>query len=145
METKTIPDNQIKARFLQLYQNTHVCFEGISNSLWSVGNCSIKGSFINSGDRGKIYLNDVPPLILKSLDNITDDDAYNMALYNRDLIDNKNYDDLVQHSKDNIYYDDAIKCLKPHHYDYLRSKGYAVPYLNYSVQDLIDFGWIKLK
>lgn len=29
--------------------------------------------------------------------------------------------------------------------DYLRKKGYAVPYLTYSVQDLVDVGWIKLK
>ena len=28
--------------------------------------------------------------------------------------------------------------------DYLRSKGYALPYLNYSVQDLVLMGWIKL-
>lgn len=29
--------------------------------------------------------------------------------------------------------------------DYLRSKGYALPYLNYSVEDLIQMNWIKLK
>ena len=29
-------------------------------------------------------------------------------------------------------------------FDYLRSKGYAIPFMDLSVQDLIDYGWIKL-
>ena len=29
--------------------------------------------------------------------------------------------------------------------DYLRSKGYALPYMDLSVEDLIEYGWIKLK
>ena len=29
--------------------------------------------------------------------------------------------------------------------DYLRSKGYALPYMDLSVEDLIDYGWIELK
>lgn len=29
--------------------------------------------------------------------------------------------------------------------DYLRSKGYALPYLGISVEEQIEFGWIKLK
>lgn len=28
--------------------------------------------------------------------------------------------------------------------DWLRSKGYVLPFLNLSVQNLIDYGWIKL-
>lgn len=28
--------------------------------------------------------------------------------------------------------------------DYLRSKGYAVPFMEYSVDDLISFGWVQL-
>lgn len=28
--------------------------------------------------------------------------------------------------------------------DYLRSKGYALPFLDLSVDDLVDYGWIKL-
>lgn len=30
-------------------------------------------------------------------------------------------------------------------FDYLRSKGYALPYLDLSVEDLIEYGWIKIK
>lgn len=29
--------------------------------------------------------------------------------------------------------------------DYFRSKGYALHYMDLSVEDLIDYGWIKLK
>ena len=29
--------------------------------------------------------------------------------------------------------------------DYLRSKGYALPWMDLSVEDLIEYGWVKLK
>lgn len=29
--------------------------------------------------------------------------------------------------------------------DYLRSKGYALPYMGLSVEDLVNRGWVKLK
>ena len=29
--------------------------------------------------------------------------------------------------------------------DFLRSKGYAIPYLDLSIKDLISYGWVKLK
>lgn len=28
--------------------------------------------------------------------------------------------------------------------DFLRSKGYAVPFMEYSVDDLVSFGWVQL-
>lgn len=30
-------------------------------------------------------------------------------------------------------------------FDYLRSKGYALPYMDLSVEDLVEYGWVKLK
>jgi hypothetical protein len=30
-------------------------------------------------------------------------------------------------------------------YDYLRSKGYALPYMGLSVEKQIEYGWVKLK
>jgi hypothetical protein len=32
-----------------------------------------------------------------------------------------------------------------HSYDFLRSKGYALPYLGISITEQIEFGWVKLK
>ena len=29
--------------------------------------------------------------------------------------------------------------------DYLRSKGYALPWMDLSVEDLVEYGWVKLK
>ena len=29
--------------------------------------------------------------------------------------------------------------------DYFRSKGYALPYMDLSVKDLVEYGWVKLK
>ena len=29
--------------------------------------------------------------------------------------------------------------------DYFRSKGYALPYMDLSVEDLVEYGWVKLK
>ena len=30
-------------------------------------------------------------------------------------------------------------------FDYLRSKGYALPWMDLSVEDLVEYGWVKLK
>jgi len=35
--------------------------------------------------------------------------------------------------------------LPTHCYQYLQSKGYALPYMGLSVEQLIEYGWIKLK
>lgn len=138
-------DNRIKANFFQQYQDSHQCFEGISNSLWRVECCLVFGYSVYNGDYGKIKIKDTSLLVLKSLDTISDEDAYEMALFNRDLGDNTNFNELVQHSKSTIMYDEILKCLRPHHIDFLRSKGYAVPYLNLSVLKLIELGWIIIK
>lgn len=33
----------------------------------------------------------------------------------------------------------------PEVYDYLRSEGYALPYMGLSIEKLVEYGWIKLK
>jgi hypothetical protein len=30
-------------------------------------------------------------------------------------------------------------------HDYLRSKGYALPWMGLSVDELVEYGWVKLK
>ncbi|NCT09170.1 MAG: hypothetical protein GW772_03695 [Flavobacteriia bacterium] len=35
-------------------------------------------------------------------------------------------------------------CHKFHVVDYLRSKGYALPFMQYSVKDLVEMGWVEL-
>lgn len=31
-----------------------------------------------------------------------------------------------------------------HAVDYLRSKGYAIPFMEYSVEELVNLGWMRL-
>jgi len=42
------------------------------------------------------------------------------------------------------YLGEPIQPLSGEIFDYLRSKGYAVPFMEYSVEDLISFGWVQL-
>ncbi|MFD2961595.1 MULTISPECIES: hypothetical protein [Olivibacter] len=39
----------------------------------------------------------------------------------------------------------VIFAYKPHMVDYLRSKGYALPWMGLSVDDLVSYGWVKLR
>lgn len=65
-----------------------------------------------------------------------------------------NQDRSIYYSKDGIvlFYNDGnwggsgykvVNTLKI--YDYLRSKGYALPWMDLTIEDLIEYGWIKLK
>lgn len=81
-------------------------------------------------------------LELKPLSSISEEDAIEAA---KILNTNTEYgfdleDYLSDYEWNNIAPLEALNV-----YDYLRSKGYAVPYLNYSVEDLIKLGWIRLK
>lgn len=48
-----------------------------------------------------------------------------------------------------IYYNQntekIIQFISAKDYDYLRSKGYALPFLGLSVEELISYGWLRLK
>ena len=74
-------------------------------------------------------------LQLKPLSKITDEDAISMY---RGL--ERNYESSNQFLEDYK----SIGFLEQSEVDYLRSKGYAVPFMEYSVDDLISFGWVRL-
>ncbi|MDV3750634.1 hypothetical protein CMU19_04405 [Elizabethkingia anophelis] len=78
-------------------------------------------------------------LELKSLEDITDDDMIglgNVLGIRRSVRDNVK--DYIDYHK----YGDSIE--QPE-LDYLRSKGYALPWMGLSVEKLIKYGWVKLK
>lgn len=90
------------------------------------------------------YIDNHDMLILKSLDDITDNDA--------EYVIGKKECNLRKEDKNGQYYglspSEIFKNqLNISFYstdaDYLRSKGYAIGYLKYSVEDLIKFKWIK--
>ena len=74
-------------------------------------------------------------LQLKPLSKITDEDAISMY---RGL--ERNYESANQFLEDYK----SIGFLEQSEVDFLRSKGYAVPYMEYSVDELVKIGWVKL-
>lgn len=74
-------------------------------------------------------------LQLKPLSKITDEDAISMY---RGL--ERNYESANQFLEDYK----SIGFLEQSEADFLRSKGYALPFMNYSVEDLVSFGWVRL-
>jgi hypothetical protein len=83
---------------------------------------------------------------LKSVTNITDDDAFQIAMMQRN---ERGQISLIRHKKRAIsnvkrYTLNNLYTVNSGIIDFLRFKGYAVPYLEYSVEDLISFGWVRL-
>ena len=80
-------------------------------------------------------LQDKDYLLLKPISKITDEDAISMY---RGL--ERNYESANQFLEDYK----SIGFLVQSEVDFLRSKGYAVPFMNYSVEDLVKMGWVQL-
>ena len=74
-------------------------------------------------------------LQLKPLSKITDEDAISMY---RGL--GRNYESANQFLEDYK----SIGFLEQSEVDFLRSKGYAVPFMGYSVDELVKMGWVQL-
>ena len=74
-------------------------------------------------------------LQLKPLSKITDEDAISMY---RGL--ERNYESANHFLEDYK----SIGFLEQSEVDFLRSKGYAVPFIGYSVDDLVKIGWVQL-
>jgi hypothetical protein len=139
-----------KAKFYNQYQFTHSCFEGISNSIWHINHSLALGYYVVNGDFGKIYMNEASPLLLKSLSNVTD--AEIIELFN--MMFNKDHSDKSDSFKIGIgkswvdSYNRNAEMFVPFNYikgyQYLQSKGYALRYMDYSVDDLVENKTIKL-
>ncbi len=71
-------------------------------------------------------------ILLKSMENISDDD-HNMLMCKRFPFQPK-------YKRGKFYFDH----LNINQADYLRSKGYALPFNDTTVETLIKYGWVKL-
>ena len=117
--------------------------------------CNINSTFIDSAKDWHLEL--------KPLSNISDEDAIEVAKILHEVEGNfeivYNADDLTSVSafgrlcysdtidifwNGNLRYDIASSIQILNAYDYLHSKGYALPWMNLEVQDLIDYGWVTL-
>lgn len=94
-------------------------------------------------------------LLLKPLSSITDEDAIEVTLllpwFNKtgnERVYKNTYGNKVVSSDDGDFkygkFEIKIDSLTPRQYQYLQSKGYALPYMNYSVEELVEMGWVKL-
>lgn len=84
-------------------------------------------------------------LLLKPLSSITDEDRLWIAKQSAYRVDDKNIkaisDSMISHLLEfNSWAGSSILYMT----DYLRSKGYALPYLGLPVKKQIEYGWIKL-
>lgn len=118
-----------KAKFVAQYWGQPIYYV---NNLDRVVESNI-GGWIQQNGLNFCYLE------LKSLSTITDEDAIDLGK----IIGYLNSPFQVRkHLKENYPFGDSLE--QPE-LDYLRSKGYALPYMGLSVKKLIEYKWIKLK
>lgn len=60
------------------------------------------------------------------------------VVYVKNVITNQLNKNITHIGKENVIYSNFYLL------DFLRSKGYAVPFMEYSIDDLISFGWVQL-
>ena len=130
--TKQMPQcvqTDVKCRFFAQYFGVRV-FQNELNKQYNYVNYSYPLTLEKDFNKEIIEF-----LELKPLSKITDEDAISMY---RGL--ERNYESSNQFLEDYK----SIGFLEQSEVDFLRSKGYAVPYMEYSVEDLISFGWVLL-
>lgn len=135
MKTENTLEN--KAKFFANYWKQKICWDnaGIANEPWLN---------YNWGEIDKLHLELTP------LSQITEDDLKHLSKI--DLVSSGEYDDTVT-DLDLIKFgqfeflnsERDLKYLLPEAVDFIRSKGYALPWMDLSVEDLVEYGWVKLK
>ena len=81
-------------------------------------------------------------LQLKPLSKITDDDVQELLPLVSFQFSSRYTDEQIKEEIKKSVLDTEM--MPSELFDFLRSKGYALPYMNYSVDDLISFGWVQL-
>lgn len=87
-------------------------------------------------------------LELTSLSNISDEDAIEVAKICGWPESHERFEERVYQFKIDFAYDSQNGFKRSHKayvFDYLRSKGYALPWMNLSVEELLEYGWIRIK
>ena len=121
-QAKALNKTDVKCRFFAQYWGTKTMYVG------GVG-------LVEVGKGGWNLKHPDFFLQLKPLSKITDEDAISMY---RGL--ERNYESSNQFLEDYK----SIGFLEQSEVDFLRSKCYAVPYMEYSVDELVKMGWVQL-
>lgn len=150
LEMKTQNTLENKAKFFSQYFSQHVLYFS-SDFLRKIDNLTLDS--IENDDF----------LELKPLSQISDEDViqgitylYNIACDELgDILEIEHYDTFSSitaigkgcnfKTTRSIHHWNGTKKISSVEADYFRSKGYALPYMDLSVEDLIDYGWVKLK
>ena len=148
MKTQNTLEN--KARFFAQYWGQHVLYFS-SDFLRKIDNLTLDS--IENDDF----------LELKPLSQISDEDVIQgiTYLYNitrealGEILEIKHYDTFSSittigigcnfKTSRSIHHWRGTKKIGSVEADYFRSKGYALPYMDLSVEDLVEYGWVKLK
>ena len=128
MKTENTLEN--KAKFFAQYWGQHLI---------------IMGSFLRRIDHVTLCnIENDDILQLKPLSKISDEYIFELTSHlDFDNSEINEFKDLIIRNNNEWYnYFDKQEIIFV--YDYLRSKGYALPYMDLSVEDLIEYGWIKL-
>lgn len=135
---KQEPNNELKAKFFSQYWGQEVLFYNWNEKMYPVG------SNLSDDDIERYTI------ILKPLSSISDEDAIEVVR--------------LSGINDDGYYDEFFKAIKGQNrfatyffnarplfmhesiriYQFLISKGYALEWMGYSVEEQIEAGWIRL-
>lgn len=146
-ENEALSIARIKSRFFAQYWGVK-CFE------WKPEN-SIGVQIEEVNSQIEKYYN-CGFILLKHLSQITDEECIfigtnilaiptglinyeHKVVYVKNVITNQLNKSITHIGKDNVIYSNFYLL------DFLRSKGYAVPFMKYSVDELILFGWMQLR
>lgn len=116
-------NNENKAKFFALYWG---------QTIVSHDEYPDKSTNIIEESNIKKYSEDTYFLYLKTLSQISDEDAKLVCKHHRVI------------SSDEKWSVNSVIKLDGYSTDYLRSKGYAIPWMGLSVEEMVEAGWIKL-
>lgn len=129
-------ENKVKF-FVQYWGQDCLTLFGESGA-FGVKNCRVQGNHLSS-------ITPYDFLILKSLADFSDEDAYHMAVFVGDLGDQDNKDTLTRHGKEIVHYDVVLRTIRSIHADFLRSRGYLIPFNNLTPDQILEYGWAKIR
>ena len=124
MKTQNTLEN--KARFFAQYFGQHVLYFS-SDFLRKIDNLTLDS--IENDDF----------LELKPLSQISDEDAVEISKFY------PSFGSDIRNAVKELFQEWNVLELSIETGDYLRSKGYALSYIDLSVKDLVEYGWVKLK
>lgn len=138
---KQLRQTAVKCRFFAQYLG-QIVFFGYSNVKMKLQGYHLDENFYN---KTKVELsestNPNPFLELKNLQNILDTELVEIIPFTNIQFSSRYSDEYVISEIRKALLAEKIPAIL---YDFLRSKGYALPFMEYSVDKLVSLGWVRL-